>query len=157
MNLPVFDSDSYFHKPTEPPFQEQYTPNERRVMLGSALAAQPSWILSGSVATWGVELLAPTHGVFLNPPREARLARLINRQRNQFGLRIESGGDMQEEHQSFLEWAAGYESRTGPGRNLETDRDFVKTHCRQFMSIAEDEDLDAIVCKVAGFVIDSLG
>ena len=51
LGVPVLDSDSYFHKPTDPPFQEQYTLEERRSMLGAVLGAQANWILGGSVAT----------------------------------------------------------------------------------------------------------
>jgi len=81
LGVVVFDSDSYFHKPTEPPFQEQYTPEERRERLSTALSAQAGWILSGSVATWEVPQLQPTHGVFLNIPKEVRMSRLAARQR----------------------------------------------------------------------------
>src|SRR4051794_17869590 len=79
LGVPVVDSDSYFHKPTDPPFQKQYTPEERRSMLGSELGVQANWILSGSVATWGLDTLEPTHGVFLEVPREVRLGRLLQR------------------------------------------------------------------------------
>src|SRR5690606_16819331 len=127
------DSDSYFHKPTDPPFQDQYTPEERRNRLGSALKAQSGWILSGSVATWGLDPFEPTHGVFLAIPKKVRLDRLATRQRNQFGPRIAPGGDMQEEHESFMEWAAGYEERTGAGRNSTTDRLFLETQCAHLL------------------------
>ena len=30
LGMQVFDSDTFFHKPTDPPFQEQYAPDERR-------------------------------------------------------------------------------------------------------------------------------
>lgn len=121
-------------------------------MLGSVLGEQASWILSGSVATWGLEALEPTHGVFLNVPREVRLGRLLNRQRSRFGVRIDSGGDMEQEHQSFLEWAAGYEDRTGSGRNLETDRAFLEAHCAHFLAVTDAAALGEIVAKIIGFL-----
>lgn len=152
LGLPVFDSDSYFHKPTDPPFQDQYSPEERRDLLDSALGAQPNWILSGSVATWRLNSPEPTHGVFLNVPREVRLERLAHRQRNQFGARIESGGDMEQEHASFMEWAASYEEGTGLGRNLQTDRAFLETRCRDFLVVAENAAMDEGVAKIIGFL-----
>jgi adenylate kinase family enzyme len=152
LGVPVFDSDSYFHKPTDPPFQEQYTLEERRSLLGAALSAESNWVVSGSVATWGLGPLNPTHGVFLRIPREVRLNRLLHRQRNQFGSRIEAGGDMEEEHRLFMEWASGYEERTGPGRNLDTDRTFVRTHCHRFLEFMEDEAMEEIVSKILGFL-----
>jgi adenylate kinase family enzyme len=152
LRLPMFDSDSYFHKPTNPPFQEQYTPAERRNLLSAALSAAPGWILSGSVATWGIDPLQPTHAIFLNTPREVRLERLLQRQRNQFGTRIDPGGDMHEEHESFMQWAAGYEDRTGAGRNQMTDRAFLKAHCDKFLELPGDEGMEVVVARIVGFI-----
>jgi adenylate kinase family enzyme len=152
LGVPVFDSDSYFHKPTDPPFQEQYTLEERRSFLGAALSGKSSWIVSGSIATWGLDPLHPTHGVFLRIPREVRLNRLLNRQRNQFGSRIEAGGDMEEEHRLFMEWASGYEERIGPGRNLETDRTFLQANCDRFLEFIEGQAMEEIVAKILGFI-----
>ena len=155
LSLPVFDSDAYFHKPSEPPFQEQYSPEERRMRLGAALGNTSDWILSGSVATWELDALAPTHGVLLNVTRETRLERLVHRQRQQFGSRIDSGGDLQAEHQSFLEWAADYEVRSGLGRNLPTDRAFLETHCEYVLEVTEDKSLDEMVATIIGFLLET--
>ncbi len=157
LGMPVFDSDSYFHKPTDPPFQEQYSPDERRRLLGSALARESSWILSGSVATWGVDIKRPTHGVFLCILKEVRLKRLELRQRRQFGSRIDHGGDMRGEHESFMTWAGGYGDRTGVGRNAITDRMFLEKNCERFVVIAEDEPLQEIVSRIVNFVSDTVG
>ena len=152
LGLPVFDSDSFFHKPTDPPFQEQYTPEERRCLLGAALKTQTGWILSGSVATWGLDSFEPTHGVFLNIPGEVRLDRLILRQRNQFGSRIDSGGDMHGEHESFMEWAAGYEDRSGPGRSATTDRSFLQARCRHLLEITANQAMEEVVSRIVSFL-----
>lgn len=157
LGLPVFDSDSYFHKKTDPPFQEQYTPEERRKRLSSALKAESGWILSGSVATWALGSLEPTHGIFLAVPKQARLIRLALRQRNQFSRRIDPGGDMQEEHESFMEWAAGYEERAGSGRNLQTDSSFLQIHCRHLLIISGDQSMEEILRSIIGFLNSSGG
>ncbi len=155
LGVPVFDSDSYFHKPTDPPFQERYTPEERRIRLGAVLAAESSWILGGSIATWGLDSLCPTHGVFLDIPRRVRLDRLMNRQRTRFGSRIDPGGDMQEEHESFLRWAAEYDDRRGPGRNCTTDRAFMETCCDHSFSFTDVEPMDGIVSRILEFLSDT--
>jgi adenylate kinase family enzyme len=152
LGLAVLDSDLFFHKPTDPPFQEQYTPEERRVLLGEDLEATPEWILSGSVATWGIASLKPSHGVFLDTPKDVRLHRLMNRQRNQFGPRIAPGGDMQEEHESFMEWAAAYDDRSGSGRNSATDRSFLEAHCGHVLAITEDQPIEGIVSRILSFL-----
>jgi len=152
LGIPVFDSDAYFHKPTDPPFQEQYTPEERRELLNAVLASESSWILSGSVATWGVSLNNPTHGIFLDPSKESRLNRLGERQRSQFGRRIDFGGDMQQEHESFMEWAAGYDDRTGVGRNSITDQKFLVSSCEHFLSITGNVPFQEVVSKITNFL-----
>ena len=152
LGLAVLDSDSFFHKPTDPPFQEQYTPEERRALLAAALDAVETWILSGSVATWGIDSMDPTHGIFLDLPKDVRLQRLMHRQRNQFGARIDPGGDMQEEHESFMEWAAGYEDRSGPGRNAATDRTFLENLCGHVLVVSEDRTMDEIVSRIIRFL-----
>lgn len=152
LHLPVFDSDSFFHKPTDPPFQQQYPPDERRGLLRSALATEDTWILSGSIATWGLSNFTATHGVFLETPGDERLTRLEHRQRAKFGSRINREGDMAEEHRSFLAWAAAYVSRTGPGRNLTTDRAFLETRCHRFITIRDVAPFQEVVARVLEFL-----
>lgn len=154
LGAPVVDSDAYFHKPTDPPFQVQYTLEERRDLLRPVLDPEGNWILSGSVATWGLHPLAATHGVFLKVPKEVRLRRLLDRQREQFGARIEPGGDLQEEHEAFLGWAAGYDEREGAGRNLTTDRAFLTAQCARFVEVEGEATVNEIVARLEEFVGD---
>lgn len=152
MGVPMFDSDSFFHKPSNPPFHEQYSPEERRLILGSTLSKESSWIVSGSVATWGLSSFTPTHGVLLNVPKTVRLQRLVKRQRNQFCARIDIGGDMHDEHEAFIEWAGAYEERVGIGRNLATDRAFLQNQCDSFMSIDEMADINVVAGIIMKFL-----
>lgn len=156
LGLQVFDSDSFFHKPADPPFQQQYSSDERRDLLKSALTGKSTWILSGSIATWGLSDFTSTHGVFLEIPHGERLKRLEQRQRTQFGSRIDPGGDMAEEHRSFLEWATGYGSRTDAGRNLATDRAFLESRCDRFMTITEVAPFQELVAMVIEFLSEPI-
>lgn len=155
LKLSVFDSDSYFHKLTNPLFQEQHSPNDRRELVISALSGNESWILSGSVATWGLCDLFPTHGVFLGIPPEERLRRAEQRQRAQYGSRIDYGGDMAEEHKSFSDWASGYESRTGIGRNAATDLSFLESRCDHCLVITESSPIQQVVTEIVAFLTET--
>ncbi len=152
LEIPMFDSDAFFHKPSEPPFQEPHSPDERRTLLVSALAKETNWIISGSIATWELPSFRATHGVLLDVPQRARLERLITRQRHRFGNRIDAGGDMHDEHESFMEWAAAYAERTGSGRNLATHRTFLLSHCDNFMSFDQVTTLDVVVQDLVAFL-----
>lgn len=152
LGIPVFDSDFFYHKPSDPPFQEPFTPEERRTGVVSALAPEDSWILSGSVATWGVPGLEPTHGVFLDIPSDERLARLERRQRASFGSRIDSGGDMEAEHRAFLDWAARYEEREETGRCRRIDRAFLEAVCPRILTISGPLEFETVVNRIVDFV-----
>jgi adenylate kinase family enzyme len=138
LGLVHLDSDHYFHKPTDPPYQEQYSPEERRERLGGDLQAAPAWILSGSVATWGLPDLQATHGIILDVGSKVRLRRLVQRERERFGVRLDGGGDLQAEHEEFMRWAESYESREGRGRNLKTDFEFLVANTSQLLEIRDD-------------------
>ena len=71
----VFDSDTFFFKPTNPPYQEQYSPEERGQLLSAALRQSEDWIISGSIATWELDLPIIDFGVFLDTPKVERLRR----------------------------------------------------------------------------------
>ena len=156
LGIPAFDSDFFFHKPTEPPFQEQFSPEERRLRLAAVLTVEESWILSGSVATWAVPDLDPTHGVFLDVPTAERLARLEKRQRDNFGSRIDSGGDLEEEHQAFLQWAATYEDRE-TGRSRKTDLAFLNEQCPGVFVLSGVLAFEDAVSRISGFLGSSAG
>lgn len=148
LNVQVIDSDTFFHKPTDPPFQEQYTPDERRERLSAELSSSRSWILSGSIATWGLELETVQFGVFLGVPKEERMQRLIQRERERFGTRIDFGGDLHDENQNFMLWAGDYEMRRGKGRNRNTDLEFLCHHCERFFEIEEVAGMDQIAFQI---------
>lgn len=157
LGLPVFDSDTYFHKPTDPPFQEQYPPAERRQLIAADLSAAPGWILSGSIATWDVDLPTTHFGVFLDTPKDERMRRLGLRERERFGIRIDVGGDHHAENTDFMEWASGYEHRSGTGRNRGTDRAFLLRQCEHFLEISHSLSLDEIASKACDFIACTRG
>jgi adenylate kinase family enzyme len=152
LGLSVFDSDTFFHKPTDPPFQEPYSPNERRQLLAAALDTTSDWILSGSIATWGIDLPTLHFGVFLDPPKQERLRRLDLRERERFGPRIDRGGDLHSENKAFMEWASGYEDRAERGRNRSTDKAFLEQECDYFIEISNSDRLDDVALAIRGFL-----
>lgn len=116
LGVPAFDADDYYHLPTDPPYQRQRAPEERRALLERDLSQQPGWVLSGGALLWQPPpRIAPTLLVFLHVPDEARIARLVRRERARFGARLDPGGDMEATHREFLEWTRGYEDGTAEG------------------------------------------
>ena len=108
------DTDSYYWKQTDPPFMQKNEPDVRIRLLRVRMSNASSWVLSGSLCSWGDPLLPLfTHVIFLWIPQEIRMKRLLARERSRYGPRIEPGGDMVEQHLEFLEWASKYDS-AGP-------------------------------------------
>jgi adenylate kinase family enzyme len=110
LNYPHFDTDDYFWVPTDPPFTTQRERTARQHLLMNDLLAREQWVLSGSLCGWG-DVAIPLFElvVFLGIPHDLRMARLRRREYERFGERIMPGGDMYEQSQAFLPWAASYD------------------------------------------------
>lgn len=116
--IPHFDSDDYYHLPTDPPYQSQRLPEDRCALLEHDLAAVDSWVLAGGAAVWKpTPALDYTLHVFISLPSEQRLQRLRQRERALYGKRVLPGGDMEIAHREFMEWTAGYDDSTSEGTN----------------------------------------
>ena len=103
------EADSFFWLPTNPPFTEKRTPEERGRLMVQALSEQPSCVVAGSVMGWGSQI-ENAFGliIFLHVPTEVRLQRLEHREVQRFG----------RANPAFLEWAAQYDAGSQEGRSL---------------------------------------
>jgi len=74
------------------------------------LTTHESWVLSGSLCGWG-DVAIPLFElvIYLWVPCELRLERLRHREHERYRERIMASGDMYEQSQAFLEWAASYD------------------------------------------------
>ncbi|MBQ6465243.1 MAG: shikimate kinase [Oscillospiraceae bacterium] len=105
-----FDSDDYLWLPTDPPFTDKRNVEERLLLLQRDLLASDCAVLSGSIVGWGDPLIPMfSLAVRLTVPTKIRLDRHRRREYARFGDRILPGGDMYEQHQAFLQWAAAYD------------------------------------------------
>ncbi|MBS4535323.1 AAA family ATPase [Clostridium sp. D2Q-14] len=105
-----FDTDNYFWKPTNPPFQEKRDKEERKTLLNSHLKRHNDWILSGSLCGWG-DVFIPYFDlvIYLWLPKELRMNRLKDREKQRYGELIEIDGIMHKQHKEFINWAAQYD------------------------------------------------
>lgn len=105
------DTDSFFWQPTDPPYQTPRPVDARLSALQREIRNLSRWVLSGSLDGWGDPLIPQFQLViWLNVPTPVRLDRLRRRESEQFGSRIEAGGDMEEGHRAFMNWSAAYDS-----------------------------------------------
>ena len=106
------DTDSFYWKQTDPPFQEARPVEMRRKLLRSVIDAVPAWVLSGSLSGWG-DVFIPEFDlvIFLSLPHDVRMKRLEHRELGRYGAdAISAGGAMHESYTAFLAWASRYDS-----------------------------------------------
>ncbi|MBL4681131.1 MAG: adenylate kinase [Pseudomonadales bacterium] len=152
LEIPCFDSDDYFHRPTDPPYQEQYSKEERRLLLHEKISSSGSWILSGSISAWGITDIVFSHAVLLNIDTPIRIQRLKLRELERFGSRICEGGDLYDEHIGFLGWASCYETGELEGRSLPMERNFIKSNCTHLLEIERELSLEVLTKSIMVFL-----
>jgi len=116
--VPFHDTDLFYWLASDPPFQEKREVPERCRLLRAALAQSESWVLSGSLCSWGSEFVPDfTTVIFVELDSDVRMARLRAREEGRYGARLRPGAEMHEHHVAFMTWAAQYESGTDAGRS----------------------------------------
>ena len=114
------DVDDYFWRwDTEVPYSVPRQREERIERLMNDIGNITGFVMSGSICGWD-EAFIPFFrlAVFVTTPAEVRVQRLKAREFDEFGKRIQIGGDMYDNHQSFLEWASEYDTMEPPNRSF---------------------------------------
>ena len=127
LDVLFLDTDSYYWKQTDPPFREKHLPADRISMIEHEMGDRESWVLSGSLCNWGDPFFDRfTLAVFLRLDPSVRMERLLLRERQRYGAKIEPGGSMHDAHRDFMAWAASYETATAPIRSLDLHEGWIR-------------------------------
>lgn len=144
-NLIHVDCDDHYWAPIDPPFSQKRAPEERVNSIKYALA-KGGWVLSGSCMKWGDEITQDADLiVFVTTVLEVRMRRLVAREKQRFGSRIEPEGDMYEIHHNFIAWAKEYENPVFLGRNRARHEDWLKQQTIQTLRVDGAIDTDGLV------------
>ena len=112
------DTDDYYWLPAEPMYTLKRPIPERLALMERDLDAAEDAVLSGSLVGWGDPLIPRfTLAVRLVVPMDVRMERLRRREYARYGERILPGGDLYEQSQAFLDWAARYDDGVPPLRS----------------------------------------
>ena len=112
------DTDDYYWLPAEPMYTLKRPIPERLALMARDLDECSDAVLSGSLAGWGDPLIPRfTLAVRLVTPTPVRMERLQQREYARYGRRILPGGDLYEQSQAFLAWAAQYDDGLPPIRS----------------------------------------
>lgn len=124
-------------------------PNERVARFLADTRQCESWVLSGSLCSWGDSLIPLfTLAVFVELAPEIRLARLVARERERYGVRIDAGGDMAEHHQEFMEWARSYDTGDLSVRSLELHEKWIKQLKCSILRIDSSQSVNTLLAEV---------
>ncbi|MBO4637156.1 MAG: shikimate kinase [Clostridiales bacterium] len=104
------DTDDYFWAPTDPPYTTKRDVSERLELMRKDIDDHDIVVISGSLVDWGDPLIPLfTLAIRVVTETSVRIERLRKREREKLGSRIDKGGDMYDNHQEFLAWAASYD------------------------------------------------
>ncbi len=151
-SVPVHDCDDYYWLPTDPPFRQKRPVPERLDLMQALFLPRREWILSGSLVGWGGPLVARFDAVvFLRLDPRLRMARLEAREAGRYGPLIRPGGDLHAGHQSFMDWAAGYDDPSFTGRSLLQQRDWLAHLPCPVLELDSAAPVEALVQAVAAW------
>jgi adenylate kinase family enzyme len=106
------DTDDFYWRPSDPPYEQKRAPGERLRLLREGFRMTPGgWVLSGSIVGWGDAIIPELAAVvFLTAPTDVRLARLRRREAERYGAdAISPRGVRHAACDEFLAWAAEYD------------------------------------------------
>ncbi|MEM7165364.1 MAG: hypothetical protein AAF581_07870 [Planctomycetota bacterium] len=151
--IPHRDTDDFYWYPTDPPFAHPREPGQRLQLLDEALAKSRSWVLSGSLCGWGDPLITGfTHAVFLHVEPAIREARLLTRERQRYGSRIDAGGDLFDHHNEFMEWARSYDKAGPPMRSRQLHESWQQGLSCPILRLDSSQPVPALIDQVLLFV-----
>lgn len=135
------DTDDYFWLPTNPKYIKKRKIAERLQMMKKDILHADKVVISGSLVDWGDDLISYfTLVVRVVTDKNVRIERLKEREKEQFGSRIEVGGDMYKNHIEFIEWAAAYDTGDIDMRSkLKHDQWQKLLKCKQITVNGEDD------------------
>ena len=131
-NISWFDTDDIFWIKTDPPYTTKRDKNERINLLREIFAKNNSLVLSGSAMDWGDFIRDHLDLVILKyVDQENRIKRLMAREIERHGNRIDPGNDMYEIHKEFVEWNKKYETGGMEMRSRKSELEWVsKVKCK---------------------------
>ena len=143
------DTDDYFWLPTDPKYTQKRPTDERLRLMKKDIEAAENVVISGSLTDWGDELIPLfTLAIRLVVDVDIRIERLRKREREQFGSRIDEGGDMYQNHREFIEWARAYDTGSVEMRSKAKHDEWQKLLVCEVLVLDGSDDLNDNFAKI---------
>ena len=126
LKIPYFDTDDFFWERSDVPYTVRRDVPTRSRMLQEAVSKSDSYMIGGSLISWGEEWLSMFDlVVFLYVPKEVRMQRLVNREIERYGDIIYTDPVRSRLFREFYDWASKYDDRDFTGRNVRIHEDWL--------------------------------
>ena len=146
LNIPWFDSDDIYWIKTDPPFTKKRDTVERQFILKELYNTNSNLVLSGSMLKWGNQIRDKIDLIiylYLEP--EKRIKRIIKREKERFGNRIEENNDMHQGHLEFINWARKYESGDMNMRSKNSEEKWIEECNCQKLRIDKEMNIEEML------------
>lgn len=152
-NYKFIDVDNYLWKKTDPPFTERYTNEEACSLIKSVLKNGDNAVISGSLIGIADELKQDIDlFIYINLDKEIRIKRIQEREERRFGKRILPGGDLYEQHLSFLQWVSDYENNPETQRSRRQHLLWLEDVVVPVLKVTDELSLEELMALVKPFI-----
>ena len=148
------DTDDYFWVPTDPKYTLKRPREERIELMEKDINNYENVVISGSLVDWG-DVLIPyfTLAVRIDIDPDVRIARLVARERERYGSRIDKGGDMYKQHTEFVKWAKSYDTGGLDMRSRAKHDEWQKLLLCELLRIDGSDTLEENLEKVKKYLV----
>ena len=143
------DIEDYFFEPSEIPYTAKRPHEDFLNLMLADIEKHGSFVISAVTGDLGEKIpLMYDLGVFIYAPKEIRMNRIEQRGLEMHGARVCKGGDMYEQQQRFMDFAAN--------RPLEKIDEWAKTLVCPVVSIDGTADRHISAAKIANHFRDKI-
>jgi|SaaInlStandDraft_1057018.scaffolds.fasta_scaffold19457_2 adenylate kinase family enzyme len=143
------DTDDFIWKKTDPPFSVL---NDRQLIISNlqeVVNDNNQFILSGPLGDlnkYFSEFFSLV--IFLHLSDTIRMKRLMKREKEKYGERIQPGGDMFDQHSRFMRWASLYHSTNNKVRNYSDHKFLLNSFKCPTLSLNSSLSIDELLNEV---------
>lgn len=148
-NFKHIDSDDYYWKKTNIPFQEKVPLKERNEKLKIDFYKYENVVVSGCMISWGEEWsTAFDLAIFLVLENTKRMERLKKREVERYGHRLFTDKIIKQESESFLEFANNYDNPNFDGTTIGLHKSWIEEIQCKVLTLNGESELNENVEKI---------
>jgi len=149
LNFKHMDIEDYYFEKSEIPYTVERPREDCLKLMLADIEKHRSFVLSAVTGDFG-DIISQYYelAVYLSAPLDTRIERIKQRSYEKFGERIREGGDMYEQHLSFVDFASS--------RSLTPIEQWAETLSCPIIHVDGTEDWRTTAARIAGQYHDML-